>query len=58
MVSIVLDGGKDVANNKLISVGVKTHKHMFIYDVIDTDYEELNTTFHYRLIKYFYCFII
>ena len=35
MVSIVLDGGKDIANNKLISVGVKTHNNMCIYDVIE-----------------------
>ena len=44
------DGGKGVVNNKLISVGVKTHKHVYTYAVIDMNYGELNTTFYYRLI--------
>src|SRR3990167_3131954 len=52
LVSLVLDGGKDVSNNKLISVGIKTLHNMYIYDMIDTDYEELNTNFYYELIKF------
>ena len=51
LVSLVLDGGKDVSNNKLISVGIKRLHNMHIYDIIDTDYEELNTNFYYELIK-------